>query len=116
MRQYRSTVKHVRLLDDVRQLPDVARPGELAETLQRVGVWLPGWTVVTLGELLREELDELGNVFNAIAQRGNAQLDHVQAVVEILAEAAFGDFVFEIAVRRGDDLHVDRHRMRRTDR
>ena len=47
-----------------------------------------------------------GNVFAAFAQRRQIQSDDVDAVEEILAEAAGGDFVGKIAIGGADDARV----------
>ena len=39
---------------------------------------------------------------------GTLQLDDVEAVEEVLAERPLGDHLRQVAVRRGDDAHVDR--------
>ena len=49
---------------------------------------------------------EQWNVFAALAQRRKLQRNDAQAVVEVLAEAAFGDFLFEVLVGGGDDADV----------
>ncbi len=43
----------------------------------------------------------------AVAQRRHSNREDVQAVKEILAERAVDDPLFELAMRRGDDAHVD---------
>ena len=61
-------------------------------------------------ELLRavrqEILGEQRNILGALAQIGQAQTDHVQAVVQILPEAAVAHALVEILVRGSDDAHV----------
>ena len=47
------------------------------------------------------------DVIRALAQGGNSEVDHVQTVVEVLAEAPGLDLVGQIAVRRGHDPHID---------
>ena len=98
------------------QLPDIAGPGKFAKLLERVGVGLPARSLIAIGKADRKEIDQLGNVFATFAQRRNVQLDHVQAIIQIFAKAAGRHFGFQIAVRGGDHLHVDVHRMSRTDR
>ena len=51
---------------------------------------------------------EQRDVLAAFAQRRHAQLDHVQAVVEVLAELARLDQRGEVLVGGADDAHVDR--------
>ena len=60
-----------------------------------------------LGVLREERLGDDEHVVAAIAQRRQEQVHDVEAVVEILAEAARADLVLEDAVRRGDDADVD---------
>ncbi len=46
-----------------------------------------------------------------LAQGGQAQIDHVQAIEQVFAEGAVLDRVGEIAVRRGDDADIDLDRL-----
>ncbi len=50
------------------------------------------------------------DVARPLAQRRDAQADHVEAEVQVLAEAAGGDLCRQVAVRGGEDAHVDAHR------
>jgi hypothetical protein len=63
-----------------------------------------------------EVVDQQRHVVQVLAQRRRADRDHVQAVVEVLAEAAGGDLLLEVAVGGGDHPHVDPHRALRADR
>jgi hypothetical protein len=47
---------------------------------------------------------------------GKRDLQHLQAVIEILAEALGGDFGFQVAIGGGDDPHIDRNFLLRTNR
>src|SRR5205814_2082495 len=47
-----------------------------------------------------EMLDEAGDVLLALAQRRHEDADDVQTTVEVLAEVAAGDLVFEHAIGR----------------
>ena len=51
-------------------------------------------------------LHEQRDVFPAIAQRRQLDLNDIQPIVEILAEAAVLDHLRQIGVGRGDDSHV----------
>ena len=46
-----------------------------------------------------------------LAQRRHAQIDDVEAEIEILAESALAHRLLEVAVRGGDDADVDLHRL-----
>ena len=47
------------------------------------------------------------DVVSPVLKRRDGDLDHVQAIVEVLPEAAFLDQAEEVLVRRGEDPHVD---------
>src|SRR6266851_5405757 len=91
----------------VLQLAHIAAPGVAAQHVaQRDGnaaVFDAVRRRVFLGEMLGERLD----VLRPLAQRRDAQIDDVEAEIEILAEAAFADLLFEVAVGGGDQADVD---------
>ena len=58
-------------------------------------------------EFLEETNRQKQNIFGTIAQRRDDQFNHVQPVKEIFAEADLLDFIFEIAIARGDETEVD---------
>src|SRR5689334_5655729 len=89
----RFALQYVALLEHKTQLPDVARPVVLAEGTQRIFARLPNRLRVTVSELLGEVVDEQRNVGNAVPQRRHLQLDKVQPIVEIFAEAPLSDFL-----------------------
>ena len=60
-----------------------------------------------LRELAHEVLDEIGDVLAPLGETRHAQRHHVQAVIEILAEAPLAHVALEVAAGRGDDAHVD---------
>jgi alpha-D-ribose 1-methylphosphonate 5-triphosphate synthase subunit PhnL len=47
------------------------------------------------------------NVLAPLAQRRQLRRDHVEAVVQVLAELAAGDRLLQVAVGGRDDAHVD---------
>ena len=65
---------------------------------------------VAIGVLPHERADERRDVLDPLAQRRDADRDDVEPVVEVLAEAARLHVGREVAVRRGDEPHVDRLR------
>ena len=64
---------------------------------------------VLLGEAHEEVVRERQDVARARAQRRHLDVDDVEAVVEVLAEAPRRDLVGEVAVGRRDDADVDLH-------
>ena len=77
-----------RALDDVAQLAHIARPGVLAEQLERRLVDAAHLPLVLLVELGHERLREERDVLGAPAQRRERDRQHVDPVVEILPERA----------------------------
>ena len=63
------------------------------------------------GELAQEVVREHENVAAADAERRHLDVDDVESVVEVLAETARGHVGGEVAVRRGDEAHVDLDRL-----
>ena len=61
-------------------------------------------------------IHERWNILASRPQRRQAHADHVQPVVEVLADSSVRDGPVEVAVRRRDDADVDRMRLRRADR
>ena len=68
------------------------------------------------GEAGEEVLGELGHVAEPVAQRRHPDREHVEPVVEVLAELAFLDQLDHVAVGRGDEAEVDLHRALGADR
>jgi len=64
---------------------------------------------VICGESLEHAAGEFGNVVAAIAQRWHAQLNHVDAVIQVLAELVGLDELAEVLVGCREDAHIDRH-------
>src|SRR5262249_47601904 len=96
-----------RALDDVLQLPDVAGPGVLHQGvhgLGRNGLDLPAHSP---GDLVREMADEPGDVVAALAQGGQAEGEHVEAVIEVAAELAIGDHRRQVAVSGRHQADID---------
>ena len=97
---------HGQPVADVLQLAHVAGKVERAQLLQRrVGNAL-GLHAELLGALLQEMAREHGHVFAALAQRRQAQADHVEAVEQVLAEHAFLDALLQVLVGGGDHAHI----------
>ena len=74
---------------------------------QRRGREPAGPRVELLRVALQEPARQHGDVVAALAQRRQADGDHVQAVVEVLAEAAGADLVLQVPVGGGEHADVD---------
>ena len=65
-----------------------------------------------LGRALEQTRDEQRNVLAPLAQRRQGDRERVEPVVEVVAEAPRRDLGGEVAMRGGDDPHVDATRRR----
>src|SRR3990170_4640256 len=90
------------MLDRVRELAHVAWPAVAPEHLQRASREPTGWMML----LLQEEPGQRQDVLASLTQRRDEQREHVQAVVEILAEVQPGDAGWQILVGRAEDAHI----------
>src|SRR5207247_2503486 len=102
-----TAAEHEGPLYDVLQLADVARPAvglEDRERLRRHAAYGPA-------ELRRQAPDEVcheeRDVLPPLAERREMDRDHVQAIEEVLSEHPVSDGLRDLAVRRGDQPHVD---------
>src|SRR5262249_55642712 len=103
--------------DRVLELPHVAWPWLVLEVLDELGRELDDVPKpVTLAVLACELACEERNIAVALAERRHDQLDHVEPVVEVLAEAPRLDLRGEIAMGRRDDAPVDLLDLRRAER
>src|SRR5262249_19820297 len=62
---------------------------------------------VLLGDLARKMGDELGEIFEAVAQRRKGQRENVDTVEEVTGEFGVFETVFELAVGGNDDPDID---------
>ena len=67
---------------------------------------IDGGTEALVG-LLDEVLQEQHDVAPPFSKRRHKNLEHVQAIVEVLAKLTFFDACGEVADRRGDNAHID---------
>ncbi len=94
-------------LHEVLELPHVAGPRLRGEERDGVVVDADVRPRGGLRELGHEVAREPCGVLGALAERRDVQRDDRETVEEILAELAGRDHGLEIAVRGGDDAHVD---------
>src|SRR5579863_8909243 len=106
---------HDRALDYVLEFANVPRPIVGDEQLQR----FRGNAAQILAQLRRDALNEvLGeqrDVFAALAQRWQANLNHVEAIEQIFAESSLLNFFGQIFVGGRDDAHIDFNFLRAAD-
>ncbi len=94
-------------LDGVAQLAEVARPAVPGQDLAGLG----REALDLLAQLSSEERQEVlrqGRPVGPFAERGQRQLDDVEAEQQVLAELPGGDGGVEVAVRRRDQADVGR--------
>src|SRR6185503_18901082 len=100
----------------VLELADVAGPVVAHHQLHRLLAEAPDGLADLVGVALEEMIGEDRDVLAPLAERRQPEREDLEPVVEILAEAAPGDLLLQVAVGRGDDAHVDVLRRRGADR
>ena len=100
----------------VGQLAHVAGPGVEQQVFERLVVERQASLLLFVAVLAQVVIDERRDLLAPLAQRRQLQADDVEAVEEVLAEAALGDELFEVGVGGGDDAHVDLDRLRLAER
>src|ERR1700730_6321834 len=93
--------------DNIVELAHIAGPIVIHQKFQRGRGEVTQRLVVFLAVAGEEMREERGNIFAAIAQRRQLQVNDIQAVIKIFAEAAFADQGEEFHVGSGDDAYVD---------
>src|SRR5882724_3095838 len=102
--------------DRVLELTHVAGPRLLFEVPDELGRELDHVAQpVTLAVLARELAREQRDVPLPLAQWWDDQIDHVEPIVEVLAEPSGLDLLREIAMRRRDHAYIDLLDLRRTE-
>ena len=88
--------------DEVLQLADIPRPRVFQEEREGVRGELHG-ALVLATKFVQEVSCEERDRFPPLAKGRDADLDHIEAVVEILSELAVAEGNFEVPVGRSDD-------------
>ena len=94
-------------LDNVLQLPDVARPVILLEQPEGIRRDLQSALRVLLAVLLEEMLGEQRDVLPPLAEGWQIDRDDVQTIVQILPEPVLFDHALQVDVGRHDDPHIN---------
>src|SRR5438093_7839561 len=95
-----------RAFDDILHLPDIARPVVANKGVHDRGRDALDPPAHPARETLDEMADQHRNIFAPLAQGRQHDREHVQAVVEVVAEVAVGDHVRQVAVRGRHQAHV----------
>ena len=93
-------------LDDVLQLAHVARPVVVAQALEAGGLEALHVEAVALHLALQERVGQLRDVLAPLVERGQRDLDHLEAEVEVLAEAPLIHHGLQIDVGGPNHAHV----------
>ena len=101
--------------DDVLEFANISGPGVLQKNRLRAASQAGNILSIRIVIFLQEELDEEGNVFQALGERRNADLNGAETVEKIFAETAGENFSAKIAIGGGDEPDVDLLDFRRAD-
>ena len=105
--QFACRFQRHRPFDRVLQLPDIARPVVTGQSFERRRFDAVNALSRSGRIFLQKVIRQQRNILAALAQARHANGNDVQAIVEVLAERAFGDLPVEIAVGGGDDADVN---------
>ena len=97
-----------RALHDVAELTNVPRPEILLEQVDRFLIHGADRLAVALVELRQEVLGQQRDVLPAIAQRRQLDGEHVQPVIQVLAQLARLDRLHRVDVGCGNHPHIHR--------
>ena len=92
--------------DVVFQLAHVARPIVRLQRLDHLQRQLRRVPAVLFAVAFQEELTQGGDILAPVAQRGQADRNDVEAIVQIVAKSAGLDFVLERLIGGGNDARV----------
>src|SRR5208283_1242595 len=95
--------------DGVLELADVAGPFVIAEGGERIFVNAQDASAGGGRVFFQEMIGQQWDIFATLTQVRDADGNHTEAVVEILAEKIFGNGLIEVAVGGGDNAHIDRN-------
>jgi hypothetical protein len=99
----------------VTQLADVSRPGVFEHHLDGAGVEAGQLFAIALRVAAQEVHGQQRDVFAALAERRQVNLDGIETEEQVLAEASGGNFALQAGVGGAQDAHVDALRARRAD-
>ncbi|MNS71991.1 hypothetical protein D3C72_1053870 [compost metagenome] len=97
-----------RAFQDVLQLAHISREAILGQRVQRRGRQQRGGAAVAAGQPCQDRGGQRRQVLAALAQRRHAQFDHVDAVVQVVAETPVFDQLGQVLVGGRKDAHVHR--------
>ena len=96
-------------LQNVLELPDIAREGMALEGLQGGrGECHGSGVAVTPADPLEDAPGQAGDVLGPLPQGRHAQLDHIDTVEEVLTKTPGVHLLLKVAVAGADDTHVHR--------
>src|ERR1700734_3953590 len=95
-----------RALQNVSQLAHVAGPGVSPEQLLYLGVDIHYARLVLAVQHFDQRFSKQRKIAVALAQRRQRHLKHIQPVIQIFAQLAFAQCVFEHLVGGSDDTHI----------
>ena len=79
----------------------------LLENFHQLGRERAGLTVIFAVVMFEEVSGQAFDVATALAQRRHIKVDHVDTVIEVLAERSVFNFFFQLAVGGADDANFD---------
>src|SRR6516225_1307974 len=106
-RRNQSTFTHdERSLERIAQFSHVAGPVVSKERFSGIHGQLCRLTAEQPPELLEKQITDFENIARAFTQGGNADVEYLQPVVQVVTEFPLLDRSLQITIRRGNDAHI----------
>src|SRR5262245_32714767 len=93
-------------LQGIAQLADIAWPFILKQRSLRIPRQAGRWTSEGLSNFLKERIAQRKNVCLTLPERRNADVKHLQSIIEVLAKVAALDGLSQIPVGSGHDTDI----------
>src|SRR4029077_10586778 len=105
--QFVTFSKNDAALDEVLQLANIPPPIGVHQSLHRLFWNRPNALLHLSGSTQNEVMNEQRNVFAAFAEWRNVNGKNIQPIKQVFAKLVVADHALQIAVRCGDQAHID---------
>src|ERR1700738_4457978 len=95
-----------RPFDHILQFANISRPRIGPQSIQSCFPYLADFLSRFPCEPIDEVFSQHGDIFFAVAQRGNLDRKHIKAIEEIAAKCAGSNSVLQVTVGGGDHSHI----------
>ena len=98
-------------LNCIFELAHVTGPGVIPQRIHGAGIDVDHGPFMEIRIAPQEVRGNLRDVFSVVLKRRHFNAHHIDAVIQVLAELAFGDHLVEVAMRGEDDARPQRNQL-----